>query len=175
MKRQAFSLIELLIVVLLISLVYGFIFANINVKDKTKDKILSPLTLSEMSKELLKGEGELFCIAKCQECYYSLSSSSDLHPYKGKLNFGKDIKIYQLDSQNNFVEQEFGRINDEKVCLRFHLYPNESSSKLVIENNHGFFYIPSYFGQPKKLASLEEAKKEWLKYNRIVSSSGDFY
>lgn len=174
-SHQAFSLIELLIVVFLISLIYFFIFANVNVQNKKKEETLSPLTLGEVSKKLIGTEGEFFCLAKCTECYYSLTSSVDIHPYKGTLDFGKDVKIYQLDSGDNFEEKEFGRINDEKVCLRFNLYNNQSSTKLVIQNDQGTFYLPSYFGEPQKVSSLEEAKKLWLKYNPIISSGGDFY
>jgi prepilin-type N-terminal cleavage/methylation domain-containing protein len=174
-KHRAFSLIELLIVIFLISLIYFFIFANVQKQDKSKEKILTPLTLRELAKEAIGTQGELFCIAQCKECYYSPTNSVDLVRYKGKLNFGKNIKIYTLAQGDNLEAQEFGRINDEKVCLRFNLYNNQSSTKLVIQNDEGVFYLPSYFGEPQKVASLEEAKELWLKYNRIISSSGDFY
>jgi len=173
--KAAFSLIELLVVIALISLAYYFIFSNVKKQDALTETTLTPLTLKAVTKELMDTQGELFCIAKCKECYYSVSRSVDIKRYEGKLNFGKDIKIYHLNRNNNFEVQEFGRVDDEKVCLRFNLYLNQSSTKLVIENDQGIFYIPSYFGQTQQVGSLQEAKELWLKYNRIVTSSGDFY
>ncbi|MEA2029359.1 MAG: type II secretion system protein [Campylobacterota bacterium] len=174
-RKAAFSLIELLIVIALISLAYYFIFSNVKKQGELTKTVLSPLTLKDVAKELMNTQGELFCIAKCKECFYSVSRAVDVKRYEGKLNFGKDIKIYKLDRFNNFEAQEFGRIDDEKVCLRFNLHLNQSSTKLVIQNDQGIFYIPSYFGQTQEVGSLQEAKELWLKYNRIATSSGDFY
>ncbi|MBN2825375.1 MAG: prepilin-type N-terminal cleavage/methylation domain-containing protein [Campylobacterales bacterium] len=175
MIRKAFSLIELLVVVFLISLVYYFIFANVKIQNKQKEKLLYPLTLRPIAKALIKGEGELFCINKCKTCYYSLANSVDINQYEGEIDFGNEVEVYQLDRSNNLEKKEFGRIDDQKVCLRFNLYINQSSTKLIIQNTHGVFYLPSYFGEPQKVATLDEAKELWIKHNRVISSGGDFY
>ncbi len=139
-----------------------------------EEKILTPLTLPSIAQELLESEGELFCINECQTCYYALANG-DIHSFEGKIDLGKEVEVYTLDRSNSLQKQEFGRIDDAKVCLRFRLYLNQSSTKLVIQNTHGVFYLPSYFGEPQKVATLEEAQELWIQHNRIISSGGDFY
>ncbi len=174
MKHRAFSLIELLVVVFLISLVYYFVLSNVAMDKNQEEKILTPLTLPSIAQELLESEGELFCINECQTCYYA-PAHGDMHLFEGKIDLGKEVEVYTLDRSNNLQKQEFGRIDDAKVCLRFRLYLNQSSTKLVIQNTRGVFYLPSYFGEPQKVATLEEAQELWTQHNRIISSGGDFY
>jgi len=173
-SKRAFSLIELLVVIFLISLVYFFVIANVKIANKNKKPVLTPLTLRDIAKDQLGKSGEIICIADCKQCYISKNHAS-LDPYKGNINFGNDVVVYTMRQGDNLEKEDFGRIDDNKVCLRFNLYSNKSSSKMVIQNDKGFFYIPSYFDEPQKVATLQEAEELWLQYNRIVSSGGDFY
>ncbi len=166
-QRYGFSLLELIIVVLLISIATGLVINNIGTKKKTTNE-LTPLNLRENIVKLLGNGGEFFCISKCQECYYSNSA------YKGQLRLG-EIEAYILDESDNLQKIDFGRIDDEKVCLRYRVYPNHSSSKMVLKNNEGLYLLPSYFGKTQKVKDLQKAEELWLKDTDIASSQGDFY
>ena len=173
LQRHAFTLLELIVVVFIISLVYSLVFSNLQ-KKKDKPKVITPLNLSKKVKILINGEGEFFCISKCKECYYSKSNSINVKKYQGELALG-DLEVYILDSDNNFHKIDYGRIEDERLCIRYNIYPNRSSSKMVIKNKNGLFYIPSYFGESQKVVNFDEAKALWLKYNDKISNIGDFY
>lgn len=71
--------------------------------------------------------------------------------------------------------EEQGRIDDKKICLRYHLYPNGSTTEMIISNNQGIYYLPSYFGKAKKVTDIEEAKSLWIKDKYNLKDSGLYY
>ncbi|CAA6817228.1 MAG: Unknown protein [uncultured Sulfurovum sp.] len=174
-KHKGFSLLELIVVVLIVSLI-GFLVFSSAVKQQQKTEVLDPSTLPSTFRKSFKGQGdvELFCIKKCSECY--VVQGANISPYDGGINFGKDVKIHLLDKDNHFIElDELGRIKDEKICLRYHLYANGSTTQMLIVNHQGIYYLPSYFGEAKKVADMEEAKELWIKEEYPLRDSGSFY
>ena len=174
-KHKGFSLLELIIVVLLVSLM-GFIVFSSAIKQQQKKDVLDPSTLPVTFREAFKGQGdvELFCINKCKECY--VMQGGEISPYEGGINLGKDVEVHILDNDNRFIEiDEFGRIDDKKVCLRYHLYANGSTTKMVIVNNQGIYYLPSYFGKAREVEDMGEAKELWIKEEYSLNDSGSFY
>ena len=174
-KHKGFSLLELIVVVLIVSLI-GFLVFSSAVKQQQKTVVLSPTTLPSTLRETFRGQGdvELFCINKCEECY--VMQGGNISPYDGDINFGKEVEIHLLDNDNHFVElDELGRIKDKKVCFRYHLYANGSTSQMVIVNTTGIYYLPSYFGEAKKVDDMQEAKELWVKEDYSLRDSGSFY
>jgi len=173
--HKGFSLLELIIVVLILSLM-GFLVFSEAIKQQQKTEVLDPTTLPSTLRTSFKGQGdvELFCINKCQECY--VIQGGKISSYDGGIDFGKDVEVHILDDTNHFVQiDDFGRIKDEKVCLRYHLYANGSTTQMVIVNKKGIYFLPSYFGKAVKVADMEEAKELWVKDEYSLRDSGDFY
>lgn len=175
-KHKGFSLLELIIVVLLVSLM-GFLVFSSAIKQQQKKDVLDPTTLPSTLRESFKGQGdiEFFCINKCKECY--VLQAGEISPYDGGINLGKDVEVHLLDKDDRFtqIEDELGRIDDKKVCLRYHLYANGSTTQMVIVNNQGIYYLPSYFGKAKEVEDMAEAKELWIKEDYSLSDSGSFY
>ena len=173
--HKGFSLLELIVVVLIVSLM-GFLVFSEAIKQQQKLKILDPTTLPSSFRESFKGQGdvELFCINKCKECY--VMQGGNISPYDGGIDFGEEVEIHLLDDGNRFVQiDDFGRIKDKKVCLRYHLYSNGSTTQMVIINKKGTYFLPSYFGKATKVEDLEEAKELWIKNKYSLRDSGEFY
>jgi len=174
-RRSAFSLLELIVVVMIVSLV-GFLVFSSAIKEQKKSEPLDPSTLPKTFRKLFQhqGEVELFCIDKCQKCY--VAKGKEIVDYNGSIDFGKEVEVYQLNKDNHLVQiEEFGRINDKKISLRYHLYANGSSTQMIISNNQGVYYLPSYFGEAKKVTDIEEAKELWIKENYNLRDSGNYY
>jgi prepilin-type N-terminal cleavage/methylation domain-containing protein len=175
-SHKGFSLIELIVVVLLISLL-GFLTFSSAIKAQQKQvEVLDPTTLPTTLRDTFKGQGdvEFFCINKCTECY--IMQGANISPYDGGINLGKDVEIHRLDNNDQFMKlDELGRIKDKKICFRFHLYPNGSTTQMVIVNNQGMYYLPSYFGKAQKVADMDEAKALWLKEDYSLRDSGAYY
>jgi len=175
-SHKAFSLIELIVVVLLISLL-GFLTFSSAIKAQQKQvEVLDPTTLPATLRDAFKGQGdvEFFCINKCKECYVMQGTS--ITPYDGGINLGTEVELHRLDNNNQFVKlDELGRFKDKKICFRFHLYPNGSSTQMVIVNNQGIYYLPAYFGKAQKVADMDEAKALWTTEEYSLSDSGAYY
>ena len=173
--HKGFSLIELIVVVLIVSLI-GFLVFSSAIKQQTRTTVLDPTTLPKTLRKSFRGQGEveLFCIKKCQECY--VLQNAKVTPYDGGVKFGKEVEVHLLDDDNHFVQMdELGRVKDKKVCLRYHLYANGSTTQMVIKNDRGIYYLPSYFGEAKKVEDMEEAKELWIKDKYDLRDSGSFY
>jgi len=173
--RKAFSLLELLIVILIISIVYFLGFSGVETSEN-KPKALTPLNLKNtiIHSSLFTGEATLVCINQCKNCYLRTNMDSPFEPYENKIDLS-GTKVYTIDSHNTLLEVEPGRYQDHKICLKMDFYKNGSSTQLILENPHGVYFLPAYFGKPQKTDSLEAAKKLWLSESEAVANSGDFY
>ena len=173
LRRNAFSLLELIIVVMLISVSYMLIFSSMQ-KSSSEAKALSPLTLKSilLDQNLSSTEAEFFCLNKCKVCF--LHQYGETVQYEGKLDLEK-LVVYKIDADDNSYKVDFGRLEDHPVCLRFSLHTNGSSSQMIIEKDRRFYYLPTYFGSPIETDSLSEAQKLWIEPTKILLNSGEYY
>ena len=173
MQRRAFSLLELLIVIAVISLSYMLVFSSMQ-RTENKPEVLGVENLKSTLGEqgLIYTDSELFCLDKCQKCY--LYQDGETTEYEGGLVLG-DLTVYRMGEDEKLEKVDFGRYQDHPVCLRFALHHNGSSSQMVIRNKTGIYYLPVLFGEAIKTASLEEAEALWLKYTDLLADSGEFY
>ncbi len=172
-SRQGFSLLELIIVILIMSLAYMLVFGSMQ-KAEDKPKTLRIENLKKILSEqgLFYTDSELFCLDKCQKCYlYADGETSD---YEGDLALGS-LTAYKIEDDDKLHKIDFGRYHDHRVCLRFSLYHNGSSSQIVIQNKTGIYYLPSLFGETLKVTSMEEAEELWLKDTDLLTDNGAFY
>ena len=173
--HKGFSLIELLIVVVVVSLVYAIGFSNFKIR-KSTPKALTPLNLKEtiIKSEFFNGHATLMCVNKCKVCYLRQGVSSPFKAYTNKIDL-TNIKAYTLDERESLRELEYQRFDDKKICLVMDFYNNGSSTQIILENEDGAYFLPAFFGEPKRFDSPEDAKEYWLKQSRSVSNSGEYY
>jgi prepilin-type N-terminal cleavage/methylation domain-containing protein len=173
--RSGFSLLELLLVIFIISLVYFLGFSGVE-KRAEREQRLTPLTLKQaiMTNSLFHGKGTFLCINHCRSCYFREDLSSAFEPFEGKIALS-DMTVYTVNANDNLQKQEYGRYQDNRICLRFDIFTNGSSSQLILQTKKGIYFLPAYFGKPQKVASLDEARELWLKHAQDLSGQGDFY
>ncbi len=173
--NRGFSLIELLIVILIISIVYFLGFSGVEM-GKKRPKALTPLSLKTtiISSKSFSQEATLLCTNQCRSCYLRNGFSLDFEPYTSPLDL-KDIKAYTIDKYESLLPIEYGRYKDEKICLIMHFYNNGSSTQIILENDKESYFLPALFGEPKTFSSPQEAKEYWLKESRTLFDTGDFY
>ncbi len=174
-RRKAFSLIELLIVILIISLVYFLGFSNIE-KSGNAPKALTALNLKStiVKSDIFQGEGSLICIDKCRSCYLRKDINSPFKAYENRIDL-ENIEAYTLDARDSLQKIEYGRYQDEKICLTLQFYRNGSSTQIILKQDNDIYFLPAFFGDAQKVASLEDAKELWLENDRLLSNKGDFY
>jgi len=173
--HKGFTLIELLIVVVIVGIVYAIGFSKIKL-NKKEPKALTPSNLKSniVSSESFNRQMTLLCINNCKTCLLRPNISSTYQPYTHNINL-TGIKAYTVDARNALVRIEYARYNDKKVCLKMNFYPNGSSTQIILENEEGAYFLPSYLAEAKVFESPEDAKDYWLEYSQLVSDNGEFY
>jgi prepilin-type N-terminal cleavage/methylation domain-containing protein len=173
--RKGFTLLELMIVVFLIVMIYALVFTYFSEEEK-RPEALTPLTLKSALVEagMINGHTTLLCTDECRRCYLRQGINGSFELYENRIDL-QDAELYLLDADRELSLAEYGRYNDKKICLKLDFYPNGSSTKAVLKTPAGIFYLPAYFGKPREINSLEEAKELWLKDTELVSHTGDFY
>ncbi len=171
-KREGFTLLELLIVILLISIFTFLAFAVLKKSDSSKSEQFDLMHLRKPPVDIPSSGAELVCINECKECYFvypNMDSNSKIES-----SFGK-IKAYLIDNENSLQEIDFGRIDDNRVCLRFHYYGNGSNSEMIIESKGKFYYYPTYFGKTEIFDNISDAKERWKNNRYRLRDKGDYY
>jgi prepilin-type N-terminal cleavage/methylation domain-containing protein len=173
--NKGFSLLELLIVILIVSMVYFLGFEGVEI-GKEKPKALTPLNLKYniVSSELFRGEGTLLCIDHCRACYFRSDVSSPFEEYTSPIDL-TNIQAHTLDRYDALTRIEYGRYQDQKICLVMDFFKNGSSTQIILKNDEGSYFLPSFFGDPQLFSSPEEAKEYWLRNSTLASDSGAFY
>lgn len=172
---KGFSLLELLIVILIISMVYFLGFEGVEI-GKQKPKALTPLNLKSniRSSELFSREGTLLCIDQCRACYFRAGISSPFEEYTSPIDL-TNIQAYTLDSYDALTRIEYGRYQDQEICLVMDFFKNGSSTQIILKNEEGSYFLPAFFGDPQRFSTLEEAKEYWLRNTNLASDIGAFY
>ncbi len=173
--QKAFTLIELLIVILIVSMVYILGFSGVEL-GKSKPKALTPLNLKETITHAnwFNGQISLVCLNHCKKCMLRQDIGSAYTPYSGGVDLSH-IKAYTIDASDTLQRIDYGRYNDKKICLKMDFYPNGSSTQIILENDKGAYFLPAYFEDAKRFDSVEDAKEYWLENTKLVSNSGEFY
>ena len=172
-NRRAFTLVELLLAIFIVSLFAYFVFATPTPVAKERVEVNASNLPSYLQKNL-NGNGEVVCINKCKDCYYVTNSAK---PQNAPMPLVLSVRAeYILDRNNNPQKLELGRYNDKKICLRFRHYKNGSISQVILDLGNKFLFLPSYFGEGKLFNSLNDAADWWVKDSQnSIRSRGEWY
>ena len=170
--KQGFSLMELLVVILIVSLIYFLGFDGFSSSNVTKSKETPLDMLKNLTQQTYKGK--LICTDGCQTCFLKETLNSDTKKIDKKFNFGQDISIYKLDNSHTLQKVEFGRYNDHKICMIVDFYQNGSHTKFVLQNKSSIYFIGSFFDDIQEVNSLDEAQKLWVGDINALHN-GDFF
>jgi prepilin-type N-terminal cleavage/methylation domain-containing protein len=172
--RPGFTLIELIIVMLLLSLMALLAFTQM-ARSAKEPPALSPLTLKSTLIDYQHEHGgriELVCLDQCQSCYVLHGNTSTA--FEKEIGWG-ELKAYVVTNDESTEQIEFGRYHDQPICLHYTLYQNGSSSQMIIEDGFRIYYLPTFFGEPQEVASLDEAASLWQQYDRVLSNPGELF
>lgn len=168
--ERAFSLLELLIVILLLSLMAMLIFGSMS-RQRAGEETLEPSEIKELAKDVPQGNAELVCVDNCNRCFFW---DTDRRTHALSYRF-KPLAAYTVNRFGETIKIDFGRFRDHPVCLRFQFRPNGSTSRLIIKSSQKYFFIPAYFGKVRTFDSLEEAAVWWRRNSDLLQNDGDYY
>jgi len=163
-NRKAFTLFELMIVVLIIGIVYALVLGRLDPKQHMKIASLKALRDTMTAKHHEGQRLDLYIYGKCDKAALFVNGE-----YREKMHVDlavslfENLEVYKSDPfgherKINFVPV---RIEDklEPVCFRYTVFPNGSASNYIVHQIKKDRYIvfPPYFEDVNETDSLEEA------------------
>jgi prepilin-type N-terminal cleavage/methylation domain-containing protein len=168
-KKNAFTLLELLIVIVLMSVVAITIVSSIPRKSAVGS--LGIADIGTIADRLHVPAGELVCYDDCKKCLLRIPGQKD-RPAKWKASVKGAYTVNRYGEERKI---DFGRIGDREICLRFRYGENGSTSRMIIATDSGFYYVPSYFGEARKFPTLRKAVKFWRENTEKMTRRENFY
>lgn len=156
--RQAFTLIELMLVVLIIGLIYGLSLGGLKQYGKVSNTHVTPLTLQTF----LKGHGpgsELLCTEECNVCaiYRDGEKIDEVDPFIDAAD-----TVHRFDHRYGSVSVTFAPRFDAQgvevpVCFEYAYLPDGTFPRLMLQHRDHVYVYPSYFGEVSQFESVDEA------------------
>ncbi len=150
LRRPAFTLFEIMIVVLIIGVVYSLVLGTFDPKKSVKVITLEHIK-DALSPHWAKGKRvDFYIYDRCQKSALlvngELQEEIDIDI---SLDIFKDIKVYKNDIHSSEREIEFTPVLiDEKlhkVCFKYTIFPNSSASSYVVKSGDRYYAFFPYF------------------------------
>ena len=172
--KNSFTLIELLIVILIISLVYGIFVQKISSKEH-RLKIEGIKNLRALLQQYDFNESaKIICIEECMKCgiYIDGKKQQDIEL------FTKPVRVYDFDIHGILVQKEFVPIfqkdEPQEVCFAYALYPNGSASSFIVQEGNKYYVLYAYAKPTQVVDSLDKASELYDQSDWIPTDSSEY-
>lgn len=158
MKKKAFSLIELLIVIVIIGVVYNLSVTNFQKRSDEVENI-TLLNLKKYLKSLdYKESAKLLCLDNCRSCDILVDGEKSIH-LEDFLD--ESVKVYRYDylsgAQEIMQEVYFNEEDiQEDVCFSYTVDKNGIGDQVFVEFKESVYDYTTYLIPTQKYNSLEE-------------------
>jgi prepilin-type N-terminal cleavage/methylation domain-containing protein len=173
--KKAFTLLELIVVLLIISLI-SFLTLSVVAKEgsKKKDRVEILNLKNSLLKSSNKEDSTFFCIAQNSRCF--IATDEKVISYGGDVKLSKNMEVYSLGEDRRLQKlEDFGKYRDEKISFAYQLYANGSAQPIILKDENGVYFIPSYFGESLKAKDVDEARALWIDDEYDLKDSGAYY
>jgi len=174
-SKSSFTLFELLIVILIISILYGIFVQKIASKEHLVARGDNLLHLND----LLQGydfneSAQIVCVDKCKSCYIEIDGKRQ----KELELFDSEVEVYDFDIHGLLSPLKFVPVfedgNPKDVCFRYTLYPNGSNSSYIVHYKEKFYIFYAYMRPVQVTKSITEAQKAFDPSQWIPTDSSDY-
>jgi len=157
--KSSFTLFELLIVLLIISLIYAIFIQKISSSQSPlKDKLFK---IDNFLKNYdFNKSADIICIDRCLKCFLEIDGKK-----KKEIElFNSEVKVYDFNIHGIFSQIKFPPYfdkngNPNNVCFRYTIYSNQSHSSYIVEYNDKFYVFYAYMQPPKIATDISSAQK----------------
>jgi len=159
MQKKAFTLIELLLVVVIIGVIYGLVINSMQ-KINDKESALGFESLPSFMKTFhQRNHVALICTDNCKVCdlYVDGAKVKEIDPFMEK---ERTLRFWSFDANTGIRELRFTPIFDEDgrefdVCFRYEIFKDGSSSEMIIETEKQSYDYRGLFTPPARYSSLQ--------------------
>jgi prepilin-type N-terminal cleavage/methylation domain-containing protein len=167
MQKRAFTLLELLLVVVIIGVIYGLVINSMQ-KINDKESVLGFESLPTFMRTFhQRNHVALICTDNCKACalYVDGEKVKDVDPFMEK---ERVLRFWSYDANIGARELRFTPIFDEDdrefdVCFRYEIFKDGSSSEMIIETQKKSYDYRGLLRPPTRYSSLqalEESRQE---------------
>ncbi len=168
MTRKAFTLFELIIVVILIGIIYAVVLTNFQVKRDVKIMHLKNIRSSLMPFWKRGKRVDLVIYDHCKKAVILLNHEPQ-KAYHPKINLKEfqHLKRFEINADNELKEIAWTsyRIDDKlyPVCFSYTIFKNGSNSSYILQTeDETYAVVYPYFQDINITEDEEEAKKLYL-------------
>lgn len=177
-SSRGFSLFELLLVVVLISVLYGvFVHKLSTPKERQEERLTLENLQSFLSTLEFKRKAEVICLEPCSTC--------DLY-LDGKKASEEGFKLFQATPKVYFPDR-FGEVRpidflpmrtDERtlsdVCFRYILHANRSGSHFALEDGKKFYLFDPYMYPVQVVQSFSDVTAFFDNTQKLPNDERDY-
>ena len=160
--KRAFTLFELMVVVMIIGIVYAVVLGRFNPKEHIKIVQLDSLRdiLTERHQE-----GQRLDLILYDGCKKAALFVNNIYQEKMDINLKprlfEGVQTFKSDPYGHARKIEFiPVVIDDKlqpVCFQYTVYPNGSASNYIVVQKQHYYVFPPYFEDVNVTESMEEA------------------
>jgi len=167
MRRRAFTLIELLLVVVIIGIVYGLVINSMQ-KINDKEAGLGFESLPSFLESLHHQNRVAFiCVDNCKACgvYVDGKKLQETEPFMAE---ERVLRFWQFDANTGVTELRFTPVFDKDdreldVCFDYEIFEDGSRTEMIVETERQSYDYRGPFHPVARFASLqalEESRQE---------------
>jgi len=178
MRVKAFSLMELIVVILLLGIIFSLGLSIFSSKKQIFDNSDIKNLPQYIQKIGLKKDAILYIYGdKCEKS--SLISKNRIYDDGTVFKFDKSYKVYKEDNTGelkSFVYlPEMLDKKEQHVCLEINFIKGRFVDKLLVDTSGGYLLFSPFYQEVKSFDSLQSAKKAYLQDDIIPKSIDDYY
>ena len=167
MQKRAFTLLELLLVVVIIGVIYGLVINSMQ-KVNDKESALGFESLPSFMKSFhQRNRVALICTDNCKACglYVDGEKVKEVDPF---MEEERVLRFWSFNANTGTQELRFTPIFDEDdrefdVCFKYEIFEDGSSSEMIIETEKQSYDYRGLLTPPARYSSLqalEESRQE---------------
>ena len=173
MRVKAFSLIEIIVVIILIGVIFSLVL-NSYMSNSKKDSTLSIENISVHVRE----DATLYIYGK--ECKKAILELADgFYEQSSNFDFHKDDRVLKINSSNSLEEIDFDSHaiegKKENICFKLDFRDEKFFEKFVILSKESYYFFSPLKQNAQKFNSLEEAEKRYINDDIYPTSIDDYY
>jgi len=175
-SKSSFTLFELLIVILIISIIYAIFVQKLS----NKESVVKSKGIEAVG-ELLEGfefnsSADIICTDSCKECAIYIDGKK---VKEIPSPFEKEPKIYDFDIHGLLSRVTFTPLFDEndnpkEVCFKYSLYPNRSKSSYIMEYKDKYYVFFAYLHPVEKTESIQKAQELYDPSQWVPTDSSEY-
>jgi prepilin-type N-terminal cleavage/methylation domain-containing protein len=164
MQKKAFTLIELLLVVVIIGVVYGLVINSMK-RINNKEENLNFETLPSYLESMFQQNNvALVCIDNCHKCalYVDHEKVREIEPF---MRDERTLRFWHYDANLGTQELRFSSLFDEDerefdVCFRYEIFEDGSSTEMIIETKNKSYDYQGLIHSVDTYSSLQELENK---------------